>query len=118
MTAGVNYRWQAVILYTTSAATIGARLSHTAPAFTHNAYLVEIGLAQAGGTDNVFANTASAADTGTTTSSSMNTTGGNIILAQGIIRPSADGTFQLRFAPETATLNGVVIEAGSTLEWW
>jgi hypothetical protein len=116
--AGQNYRWQAVLLYTTSAATIGLRVSLTAPAFTHNAYITQTPIAVAGSASNLWGNGASAADTGTTSTGSMNTTGGNILVATGIIRPSADGTVQLRFAPETATANGVIIEAGSTLEWW
>ncbi len=118
VTSGVNYRWQATILYTTSAATIGVRLACNGPAFTHNAYSSTLGPAVAGSAAAAWYNSASAYDTAVVTSSSMNTTGGNIIVAHGIVRPSANGTFILRFAPETATANGVVIETGSTLEWW
>jgi len=119
VTSGINYRYYALLLYTTSAATIGVRVSMTTPAFTHNAYMTRSPIIVGGSLTTVeWVNGASAADTGTVSTASMNTTGGNIITLEGIIRPSANGTFQLRFAPGTATANGVIIEAGSTLEWW
>lgn len=116
--SGVSYRWQATLLYYTSAATIGLRVAMTGPAFTHNAYFTATGLSTTGATNNGFFNTASATDTGTSSTASINTTGGNLIIATGLLLPSAAGTFQLRFAPETATTNGIIIKAGSTLEWW
>lgn len=118
MVAGTNYRWQATILYTTSAATIGIRLATNGPAFTHNAYITETGVSTTGSATAGWHNAQSSHQAGTASSASITTTGGNLATASGIIRPSADGTFQLQFAPETATANGVVIEAGSTLEWW
>lgn len=117
--SGINYRWQATLLYTTSAATIGLRVAVTTPTFTHNAYWTMTPVGETGSLATTgWFNGASAQDTGTASSASMTTTGGNILIMHGIIRPSADGTVQLRFAPETATANGVIIEAGSTLEWW
>ena len=124
VTAAINYRYLAYIMYTTSANTIGMRVSYTSPAVTHAAYTTMVppgsttGGVPAAGTDNTWVNWQNVADTGTVSGASMSTTAGNLLILMGIIRPSANGTFQLRFAPETATANGVIIEAGSTLEWW
>lgn len=124
ITSGINYRYAAYIQYTTSANTIGIRVSYTSPAVTHAAYVTMVppgsttGGVPAAGTDNTWVNWQNVADTGTTSGASMSTTAGNLLILMGIIRPSASGTFQLRFAPETATASGVIIEAGSTLEWW
>ena len=115
----IKYRWQATIIYTTSVASIGLRVSHTGPATTLNAYMTQTGITVSGSLTLVnWTNAASATDTGTTSTASLNTTAGNLITAWGFILPSAAGTFQLRFAPETATASGIIIKAGSTLEWW
>ena len=65
-----------------------------------------------------WTNFQTAYDAGTTSGASVATTTGNIMIVEGVIRPLTSGTVQLRFAPETATTNGIVIKAGSTLEWW
>lgn len=124
MTAGVNYRVYAMLLYTASANTIGLRVSYTGPAMTHQVYHTRVmppgttGGVPAAGTDNFWDQVQIAADTGTTSQASVSTSTGNLLIFEGIFRPSANGTFQLRFAPETATASGIVIEAGSSLEWW
>jgi hypothetical protein len=124
MTSGVNYRVYAMILYTTSANTIGIRVSWSGPTMTHSAYFTRTapGTATGGpptGTTDVFwENAQNAADLGTTSQASLSTTAGNLLIFEGVFRPSSTATFQMRFAPETATASGVVIEAGSMLEWW
>lgn len=116
--SGTNYRFYALILYTTSAATIGLRVSLTGPAMTHLAYTTHTGITAVGSAAAEFQNYQFVQDAGTISSASLSTTQGNLLVLEGICRPSANGTVQLRFAPETATANGVIIEAGSSLEWW
>ncbi len=118
VTSGVNYRFYAIIPYTTSAATIGIRVSLTSPSTTLLAYTTRTGLSSTGSTDATWENHQTATDSGTVSTSSVTTSGGNVIILEGFIRPSASGTVQLRFAPETATASGVVIKTGATLEWW
>lgn len=117
VTAGVTYRFYGLLLYTTSAATIGVRVSLTSPATTHLAYATRTGLSATGSAAAEWQNFQATADAGTVSTSSVSTSG-NLVVIEGVIRPSANGTVQLRFAPETATANGVVIKAGSSLEWW
>jgi len=118
VTSGTIYRWQATILYTTSAATIGIRVAPNGPAFSQNAYITETVISKTGSATAGWHNGQTALQSGTVSSASISTTGGNLITATGIYKPSANGTFQLQFAPETATANGVVVQDGSTLEWW
>jgi hypothetical protein len=124
MTSGTNYRFHAALQYTTSAITIGLRASVTGPASpTLLAYTTISGTngttgGACGSATCAWTNAQNTYDAGTTSTSSVGTTAGNILIMDGSIRPSANGTLQLRFAPETATANGIVIKAGSTLEWW
>lgn len=118
VTAGTIYRWQATILYTTSAATIGIRIAPSGPAFTQNAYITETAISTTGSAAAGWHNEQTTLAAGTVSSASISTTGGNLITATGVYKPSSSGTFQLQFAPETATASGVVIQDGSTLEYW
>jgi hypothetical protein len=122
VTSGVNYRFYAIIPYATSVATIGIRVSMTAPATSILAYTTRtspgVAAGTAGGsTDQEWQNWQVATDSGTVSLQSLSTAS-NLIVLEGFIRPSASGTVQLRFAPETATASGVVIKAGASLEWW
>jgi hypothetical protein len=109
---GERYRFYALIYYTASATTIGMRLGATAPAGTliYNASIPS-------GASTVTIINGASNDQGTAALSSA-ATAGNIAEISGICIPTASGIFQLRFAPETATANGIVIRAGSTLEVW
>jgi hypothetical protein len=116
-TSGVVYRFYALIRYTCSVATIGSRWALNGPALTYLAYTTTCTASATAGTDNTWEDYSTAYD-GTTTSANSAETGGNIATIQGIIQTSATGTVILRFAPETATLNGIVVRTGSTLEYW
>ncbi len=116
-TAGTIYRFYALIRYTCSAATIGSRWAVNGPALTFVTYKTECALSGTMGTDNVSVDFATAYD-GTATNLNSAEVAGNIATIQGMIQTSATGTVILRFAPETATLNGIVVKAGSTLEYW
>lgn len=118
VTAGTTYRFYALIRYTCSATTIGSRWAVNGPgAPTFLSYRTECALSGTMGTDNTSVDYATTYD-GTATNASSAETAGNIAVIKGIIQPSADGTVILRFAPETATANGIVVKAGSTLEYW
>jgi len=114
VTSNVTYRFHATILHTASATTIGAGFGVSAPAaptqFAMNASVASA--AAASTAENI------AALSTCTASSSSAATSGNIDTVDGVITPSASGTFQLQFEPETATASGTVIMPGSTLEWW
>ena len=113
VTSGVTYRFKASIAYTNSLTTIGSRWACSGPAtptlLTYNSQWTS------SATANSITN-ASAYDTGATTTTSI--AGTLWATVEGIITPSANGTFIIRFAPETATASGAVVKAGSTLEWW
>ena len=114
VTAGTTYRFKATIIYTASATTVGSRWAVNGPASPTLLAYNSVWTLTA--TTNSAAN-AAAYDTGTASATSA-TTAGNIATVEGIIIPSASGTFIIRFAPETATASGTVVKAGSTLEWW
>jgi hypothetical protein len=119
VTSGTTYRFYALLVYTASATTIGLKGSLTSPAITLLAYTTRTPLAAAGTASNEWVNGAATTDAAAITSSTSSaTTTGNIMIIEGVIKPSASGTLQLRFAPETATASGIVIKAGSTLEYW
>ncbi|MDD5258582.1 MAG: hypothetical protein PHD29_01280 [bacterium] len=117
VTAGQTYRFEALIRYTCSATTIGSRWSLNGPALTSLAYRTEAALSGTMGTDNTSVDYATTYN-GTATNLNSAETGGNIAVIKGVITPSASGTVILRFAPETATANGIVVKTGSTLEYW
>ena len=116
--SGTTYRFFATLLYSTSASTIGIRASLTSPATTYLAYATETGISTTGSAGASWDNYQNTGDQGTASTDSIATTTGNLIFLKGVIKPSANGTVQIRFAPETATASGVVILTGSTLEVW
>lgn len=121
--AGQAYRFYALLLFDASANTIGMRASLTGPASpTRLAYHTRTvpGATTGGavGANNAqFTNGQNSYDVGTTSTAAVGTTG-NLCIIEGIIIPSADGSVQFRFAPETNTSGGTVIKAGSSLQWW
>jgi parallel beta-helix repeat protein len=118
-TSGTFYRFYALLLYTASATTIGVKGSVSGPAMTILAYETRSQLSATGSASNDWVNSAATVDAAALTSSTSSaTTAGNILVIEGVFKPSATGTFILRFAPETATAAGITIKAGSTLEYW
>ncbi|MDB5182329.1 MAG: exported protein of unknown function [Candidatus Saccharibacteria bacterium] len=114
VTSGVVYRYHAHILHTGTATTIGVGYGVSAPASP--TLFSQIQNTPSAATTLLTQNI-NAISTCTASTASFSTTG-NIDEVDGVIVPSASGTFQFLFAPETATASGVVIRAGSTLEWW
>ncbi len=114
VTSGVTYRFHATIVHTASATTLGVGYGASGPATSlfslTGVSTLSTGLISGAGNSAVNSCT-------NVTASSLATTG-TADTVDGIIIPSASGTFQLQFSPETATANGIIIKAGSTLEWW
>jgi len=114
VTSGVWYRFRVTILYTASATAVGSRWAINGPASpTKLAYYSKWASSATATTDR----NAVTYDEGNASSTSYSTTG-NLARIEGMIKPSADGTVIVRFAPETATANGIIVQAGSTLEYW
>jgi hypothetical protein len=124
VTSGTNYRFHGAISYTTSAITFGLRVAITGPSSpTLLAYQTSVGTnsttgGACGSASCAWVNAQTTYDAGTSSTSSVSTTTGNVLTLDGVIRPSANGTVQLDFGPETAVANEIVIKTGSTLEWW
>lgn len=57
------------------------------------------------------------ASSGATTGDNSST-GDRICLINGFIQPPSDGTLMVRFKSQLAQANGIVVRAGSTIEWW
>jgi hypothetical protein len=118
-TSGTFYRFYALLLYTASATTIGVKGSVNGPSMTILAYDTRSQLSATGSAANDWVNSAATVNAAALVSSTSSaTTTGNILVIEGVFKPSATGTFILRFAPETATAAGITIKAGSTLEYW
>lgn len=117
VTAGNTYRFYGLLAYTASSITIGLRVSVQAPSTSFLAYTTRSPLNTNGSASNLWVNGKAGLDEGTASSSSAQSAG-TILVIEGMVTVTASGTLQLRFAPETATTNGIIIKAGSTLEYW
>lgn len=112
VTSGTNYRFQAVIPYDASATTVGASAAVNGPASpTILSYYIFLNAAS-GSPVHFQNNIYDDASRLQTASRATN----NLCLIQGMIRPSASGTFAIRFATEAT--GTITVKAGSTLEWW
>jgi hypothetical protein len=111
-TAGVNYRFYAVISYTSAATTTGVRITMTGPAsptyFGMSQFIPTTATA-------FIANNVSAYDLPAAASPTSLLTG-NVATISGMIKTSATGTVTIKFASELAS--AIVVKAGSTLEVW
>lgn len=110
LTASARYDIECHILYNASATTIGLGIGWTGPSsptLTHGRMTAPLTTATVGGTI-VVGN-----DTGAVTTSSAATTNNTATFEGTWANGSNAGTLQMRFKPETATSNGIVIKAGS-----
>lgn len=110
--ANVTYRFRAMILFETDATTTGSRWSCNGPAITRLRYRQEWNGATLGTTSVAYRQVY---DIGTVTTDTPGA--GGVAFIEGILTPSASGTFVLRFASEVASA-AVTAKAGSILEWW
>ncbi len=110
--AGNTYRFFAMIPYTSAATNTGSRWTINAPATTLLNYSSRYTLSATSETVNY----ASAINipTGCNNSSTINA---NVAIIEGIIKPSANGIVQIRFASEVAN-SAITAKAGATLEYW
>jgi hypothetical protein len=111
--SGTTYRFYAMIRYTSAATTTGSRWSVSGPANpTTLSYTSRYTLtATSVTTNNAVAYDVPAA------SSASSLTAGNICIIEGIITPSQNGVFIIRFASEISA-SAIVALAGSTIEYW
>ena len=108
--AGTKYYFKFVIWYTSAATTTGSRWSVNGPAFTYLNYTSRYSLTTTTDTTNTLVQ---AYDTPATSSAtSATTTTGNLSIIEGVIQPSASGTFTARFASELIN-SAIVAKAGS-----
>lgn len=110
VTAGVTYRFYAMIPYTSQQTNNGSRWTINAPATTFIGYVSRY-------VDNPeTVNYCDAINLPSTCSNNSKLTG-NIAILQGVVIPSANGVVQVKFASAT---NGksITAKAGATLEYW
>lgn len=112
VTSGTTYRFYIVIPYTSAATTTGSRWTLTGPANTLFSYTSKYTLTATTQTVNY----ASANDIPAAANASS-LTAGNVCIIEGLIKPSANGTLQVRFASEVAA-SAIVAKAGSSIEHW
>lgn len=110
--AGTIYRFQATIIYNSAATTTGSRWSVNGPASP--TMLAFMSRYSNGANAEGFA-VQNAYDAAPVSATSLTT--GNIAIITGIVQPSANGTFIVRFASEIAS-SAITAKAGSTLEYW
>jgi len=116
LTNGQRIGFEAWIRYTAAATTTGARFSVQAAAgFSELTYDSNVPLT----TTSLTTNRSNAANDlpAASNASSPQTTLGNLAIVRGIIRPSADGNLQFRFASEIAS-SAIVAKAGSHCKYW
>lgn len=111
VTAGVTYRFYALIPYTSAATTTGSRWTINAPTTTLLNYNSRYTVTATTQTTN-FASAA-----GIPAASNASSLANSIAIIEGIIKPSASGTVIIRFASEIAS-SAITAKAGATLEWW
>jgi hypothetical protein len=111
--AGTTYRFYALIRYTSAATTTGSRWSVSGPA---NPTLLNYVSRYTVSATAVTTNNATAYDL-PAASNATSLTAGNICVIEGIITPSQNGTFIIRFASEVSN-SAITALAGSTIEYW
>jgi hypothetical protein len=108
VTANTTYKFKFFIVYTSAATTTGSRWSITGPAITFLNYNSEYSLTA---TSKTFNTGLSAYDLPAASNATSASTGSNIAIIEGIIRPSANGTVTARFASEVAS-SSIVAKGG------
>ena len=110
--AGVTYRFFAIIPYTSTAGNNGTRWTINTPASALLSYVSRY--TQTTNTETV--NYLSGPNLPASCNNNSLLTG-NMATLQGVIRPTANGTVQVRF---TGELGGptITVKAGASLEWW
>lgn len=117
--SGLTYQFSAAILYQTNATTTGARFGCNGPATPTLLALAGWGTVTVSSTAAAFSSNTATVNAYDTSAIGAQTTGpgtvDSLALIEGVIIPSADGTFAMRSQSEVAVSNGVLIRRGSTL---
>lgn len=108
--AGIFYHFEAVIPYTSEQTNNGSRWVINGPAMTFISYVSRC----ADNPESVNYCSAINMPTGCTANSNLI---GNLAILQGIFKPSANGTIQIRFASKSNN-KAIIAKAGATLEYW
>lgn len=109
VTAGDSYRFRFVAGYTSAATTTGARFTINGPAMTSINFVSRWTLTAT--TEYFFY--ASALLGGTVQATSL--AAGNMVVIEGVCKPSADGTLAVQFSSEI-TVSAITVLAGATFE--
>jgi hypothetical protein len=112
VTAGATYRFFALIPYTSAAGNNGSRWTINAPASSLLNYVSRNTLSESSETIH-YANDINI-PAACNNSSTLNA---NMAIIQGIIKPTQNGTVQIRFASQRAN-TAITAKAGATLEYW
>lgn len=110
---GQRYGFRFQIWYTAAATTTGSRWALQGPATSELIISSNYSLTT---TSRTF-NDVVAYDQPAASNASSANTGGNLAFIRGIIRPSADGNVQARFASEIAS-SAITAKAGSFVDYW
>jgi hypothetical protein len=113
VTAGITYRFFAVIPFTSSDQTNGSRWSINGPSFSFLSYSSRYPVSINQETYN-FLNTYDLPANGNNNCSSA----GNLAIIQGVVTPITNGTVRVRFASELSAPSSITAKAGATLEYW
>jgi len=111
--AGTKYYFKFFIWYTSAATTTGSRFSVNGPAFTYLNYASRYSLTATTDTTNTLLQ---AYDLPAASNATSGTTTGNLALIEGVVQPSASGTFTARFASELIN-SAIVAKAGSSCQY-
>ena len=115
VSSGVTYRFEAFLVFESQATTTGFRFAVNGPA---SPTILAYGVRATAGAASDVTRWNQAYDSGTATSGTGFTTN-NFARIEGIVKPSASGTFAVRFASEAPGANDqITVKAGSTLEYW
>jgi hypothetical protein len=112
VTAGITYRFYAVIPYTSAASNNGSRWTINAPTTTLLYYTSRYTLSATSETVNY-----SSAINLPANCNNNSIPNGNLAIIEGVIKPSANGTLQIRFASEGGNV-AITAKAGASLEYW
>jgi hypothetical protein len=113
VTAGITYRFFAIVPFISSDQTNGSRWTINGPSFTFLSYSSRYTFSSNSETYN-FSNIYNFPANANNNCSSS----GNLAIIQGVITPSANGTVRVRFASELAAPQSITAKAGATLEYW
>jgi len=112
VSAGIIYRFYAIIPYTSEATNNGSRWTINAPVNSLLNFVTRNNLSDNTETTNYCFRV------NYPLSCNQNSNAiANIAIIQGIIKPTENGIFQVRFASETGNV-GITAKAGATLEYW